>query len=248
MMFLDDLVLMGPPKAVGDEAAAIAREAREIRSGLEFKPSKCVAWSKRGSDEARGGLRLSGLAEELAVEQMRFPECDEGITLLGAPIGPHDFVGEGLQERLQENERGHARLRLMKTVQAKLLLLRYCALPQSNHSLRMVPPEDTREYATNSDRQILESVAKAQGFSGPAAWRQIMKLPRKWGGAGFTSAEELAPLAYLASVADALRLYAYVPDVVACIAMDIARWTSDDDPGPDPPDGGGDSQREELEW
>ena len=98
----------------------------------------------------------------------------------------------------------------MPDLQAAWVLLLYCAAPRANHLLRLLPPNQSIEYARQHDdlmRTCLGNLLQQPrplGRQSPA-WR-LASLPLRLGGAGLRSAERTAPGAYWAAWADALAV------------------------------------------
>jgi hypothetical protein len=150
------------------------------------------------------------------------------LVLLGAPIGSQSFIEAHLQAVVRETETALVKVDGLRTMQCKVLLLRYAAVPRINHLLRCLQPSRTAEAARAHDRVVVDALVRYQGFA-PAdredqRWRALLSLPVRGGGVGLLSAEGTAPLAYAASVADALRVFQQNNSLMACIADDVDAW------------------------
>ena len=91
-------------------------------------------------------------------------------------------------------------------MQIRILLLRLCVPQALNHITRTTPTPLCENATTFLDHIMLRGLSAAQEFdSTELEWQRLVSLPLRLGGMGLTSATEVAPLAYLASVAATLR-------------------------------------------
>ena len=112
-------------------------------------------------------------------------------------------------------------------------ILLQSAGPRANHTIRTLPPSQSRECARAHDAGLWATLAKIlQGPPGTepelAVAKQLASLPLRSGGLGLRSAERNADAAYWASWADALHMIAQRnPDVADLIVSTFAKH-----PGP----------------
>ena len=126
---------------------------------------------------------------------------DEGVKLLGAPLGSLAFEGRLLNKRVDKIERVVSRLSHLQDPHLEYALLRSCfSIPKLSYSLRTTdttPHQTTLIRFDNLMRGTFEDIVGAP-LTDPQ-WIQAT-LPVSMGGLGFRSAAVHAPIAYLASV------------------------------------------------
>lgn len=209
LAYLDDTVVCGPPDEVVASLNSFLEAARALNSGLEINVHKSVLWSpSRSPGESKAAMEGADTSL-LNISALSTPERDEGLVLLGAPIGSPTFVKDFVRAAPRDLESALQRVLRMKSTQCRVLLLRYCAVPKINFLLRVVPPSLSSEVAKIHDDVILHFLGLFQGFcSEKPSWRHLVSLPIDLGGVGLTSASASAPFAYTASVADGSRTFA----------------------------------------
>ena len=140
-----------------------------------------------------------------------YPPINQGLMVLGTPLGHPAYVAHRLQSLLQDHRAFLDCIPAVPDLQAAWLLLCHCAGPRANYYLRALPPEVTAEFADGHDQALwtcfcsLLDIDPAE--ASPQA-PQIAQLPLRLGGLGLRSAVRLAPAAYWASWADALAMIA----------------------------------------
>ena len=104
--FLDDIYVTGLPEhTVGQ--FAIVREALARHANIQVHLGKTLAWNSAGEEPA-------GLIEVLPPQDPEnpcwtgnwaFPAAEQGVVVLGSPVGSRDFIAAKLAQRLQEQDR-----------------------------------------------------------------------------------------------------------------------------------------------
>jgi len=224
---MDDINVSTTPVTAASLCTRIVSRADELRSGLTLNPSKSVLFSPSIPIASVLDMMQPQTADHAPplVDFRSFKHAGpgDGIVVLGTPIGPTHFIEETLRKEIPNLRRATDRLPLLPAIQSRLLLLRYCAPQRLNHIIRTVPPLACQEAVRELDHIILETLKACQEFGCEHQdWVRLIRLPLREGGFGLPSAHELAPLAYAASVADALR-YRYLP-ALASLAPAIERW------------------------
>ena len=230
LAYLDDIVIVGSIEAVAKLAAKLALCTVTTRSGLSLNPSKCACWSPTVMPEARRAALIAACetaqvpAAQLAPALIDQPSCETGGSiLLGAPIGSDQFCKVTLEAATAATRVSMERLLELPSPQAQLLCLRYCASPRATATLRASPPTVTHNYAVSHDEAVTRTLETIQTFAiSNNDIKKLTQLPINHGGMGLTSAVATAPLAYTASVADATRVAAALPNVFAPAASAIA--------------------------
>ena len=153
---------------------------------------------------------LSCSASPLALGKMERFKSFKIVTVLkalGASVGLcRKLEKEHLEARMRDKfTTVIRRLRLCPSPQL-FAVLRSCVLPKLGHALRTHSPEVTRDLCQLFDALISDTVRHWASL--PTLSRRqlaLIQLPLQLGGMGFYSQEAIAPAAYKASLASALR-------------------------------------------
>jgi hypothetical protein len=184
-----------------------------------------VLWSPSRSPVESKAVLGDADSSLLDVSALKTPGRNEGVVVLGAPIGSPTFVKAFVRATPIKLVGALERVLLMKSAQCRVLLLRYCAVPKINFLLRAVPPSLLSEEAREYDKVILHFLALFQGFgSEHPIWRQLVSLPIGLGGVGLTSASASAPFAYTASAADCSRTFSRSSNVFSVLQDAVNVW------------------------
>jgi hypothetical protein len=126
---------------------------------------------------------------------------EEGVILLGAPIGSEEFVGREVARKVEKVREITGLLPQLQDPHTEYVLLRSClALPKLSFLLRATDTSNHQDHLQEFDRVTRESLTRILGAPvGNRAWQQA-KLPVAMGGMGLRGAENHAPAAYAASV------------------------------------------------
>ena len=102
--FLDDIYVTGPPEHTAGQFA-IVREALARHANIQVHLGKTRAWNSAGEEPP-------GLLEELLPEDPEhpcwtgnwaIPAAQQGVVVLGSPIGSREFLATKLAQRLEEH-------------------------------------------------------------------------------------------------------------------------------------------------
>ena len=88
-----------------------------------------------------------------------------GIVILGTPVGSPEFVQRFLDNRLTVQSRFWDRVKEVPDTQSAWLLLLYCAVPRANHLIRALPPESVAAYARAHDDGIWATFLDIIGYA-----------------------------------------------------------------------------------
>jgi len=239
LCLLDDITIAGLPEDVAFVANSLMDAAVSTQSSLKLNSDKCVSWSYTVSAEDRAAWSTSSLNRQFfslnAYSDVCFPPCDKGIKLLGSFIGAPSHVRDMLLKSVNDHTPVVSdRLKLLDSLQMRILLLRHCADKKFSSLWRTVPPSLSGPAAATFDNLITGALRECQGFGflpdgGDAElqrynrWRSIVRLPVRLGGMSLGSSSMVAPLAYVGSVADASRLILSSPMFIA-IRSGFAAW------------------------
>ena len=178
--YLDDATIIGPKQDV--ISAYLEMKDRLVNIGLDLREDKCEAYSP------------SGIADWV----LSIPIRDEGLEILGTPIGSDSFVREKCIETVKCERDFLAKLPLLDDMQSGLLLLRYCAVPKITHLLRTVPHSLIAEAAELHDTMIVKAFENIIGCGALNALEcSQLRLDIQQGGFGLRSAKHSAFEAFL---------------------------------------------------
>ena len=153
--FLDDIYLVAPRHRAAEVYKLMARTL-EQRAGIKADIGKAAAWSKNGGPPPPGVNDL-GDPSKPPVWKGNLPPAENGIVILGTPLGTPEFCTQHAQERIKEENKFLQWLPQIPELQAGWLLLLFCAVPRANHLLRVLPPSITEGYARAHDEGIFRT-------------------------------------------------------------------------------------------
>ena len=210
--FLDDIYTVTRPERVGAVHACLAHELR-TRASIHIHGGKTKVWNQ-------GGVRpqICDALEQIAQRDhprarvwrgSEVPTSQQGIKVLGTPLGHPDFIRQHLSDVSAEHERFLSRIPLLKDVQSAWLLLVHCAQARANFLLRGVMPDAVEEFATNHDRGLWWCLGEILGVNlegSEVGIREASTLPLVLGGLGLRSAHRTRQAAFWASWADCIPM------------------------------------------
>src|SRR6267154_3771127 len=205
--YLDDLTL-------GDDMVLLAKEILRLEQGatslgLSLNVSKC---------EIIANQSLTGFPTALA--GFKRVEADS-VMLLGSPLSQKDALDDALMARVQCLELASARLRLLHSHDALLILKNLLSIPALLHIIRSSPCSGHPSLQAFDDilRDYLSSVLNVDLNDGQ--WLQAV-LPVRDGGLGIRSSMQLTPSAFLASATASAPLISAILGATDNLASDIS--------------------------
>ena len=134
--------------------------------------------------------------------------AQQGIKVLGTPLGHEDFVAAHLQRVLRKHQTLLERIPALQDIQSAWTLLLHSASSRANYQLRVVRPELTELFAAGHDDGIWRCLCAICQISPDVepAIRDTVTLPLGLGGLGLRSAHRTRQAAYWASLADTLPM------------------------------------------
>ena len=189
--YLDDGVLAGETRAIGDLVRQVEVEASAI--GLTLQPHKSTVWWP-SEDPTRMSAFPPGFV------RVR----ESGTILLGAPISHcPDFHQSCMQRRIDRVEELIDLLPGIDEPHTQLCLLRSClSACRVTYSLRCSPPHLLTDRAELFDRgtaRALRDIVFGADHALSAHAFTIASLPVSLGGLGVTPASDLVPFSFLSS-------------------------------------------------
>ena len=144
-------------------------------------------------------------------------ECFEGIKLpargmrvAGAPIGDDDYCAEFVGQKV---DAALAKCRALRGIhpQVGMLLMRKCCVVALNYLSQVVPPSLTAQHFARFDEELAAFVAELLTLPGRpqglacaeermSVFRQRLRLPTRFNGAGLLGVDGVGPAAFVGSV------------------------------------------------
>ena len=212
--FLDDIYAVVQPERVRAVYDLLARHL-EAHARIRLNQGKTRIWNRGG----HAPPNIHTLGPDTWVGNRELPPEQQGITVLGAPIGTDAYAQHFLQNTSTSHRPLLEQLPHLQDLQAAWLLLLYTASPRSNYLLRLLLPAQTATFAEQHDLDISRCLTQLlQTDSLPVDALARAHLPLAMGGLGLMSASQLSTPAHLASWADAMPvLQRQLPSVAATI-------------------------------
>ena len=128
--------------------------ALERHAAITLHQGKTRVWNAGGEEP----LHLSRLqpveSERVWVGDWNLPAQEQGLTVLGTPLGAPAYVQRELATK-QEGQSALLRaIPSLTDLQVAFLLLLFCACPRANYVLRVLPPSLTAGYAQAHDAAV----------------------------------------------------------------------------------------------
>ena len=82
------------------------------------------------------------------------PEVEQGIRLLGTPLGHPVFVEDQLARLTTSHRVLLERIQIVNDLQVAWLILVFCAATRANYVLRVVHPHRARTFAERHDAEV----------------------------------------------------------------------------------------------
>ena len=210
LAFLDDVYVLCSPNRARVVFDVLQEEILR-HTGVHLHFGKTKVWNKAGV-EPPGVRELQQKPEEpVWVGDRSLPEDQQGLKVLGTPLGSSDFVQKLGEKRLQDERGFWEKLKELPDLQSAWLLLLYCASPRHNYNARTLPPTLAEKYAQGHDGGMWEVLVTLLGREDLAErtgtkHHDLATLPQRLGGCGLRSASRTREAAYWASWADTLPM------------------------------------------
>ena len=192
------------------------------RCHIDINLGKLKAWSP-GADDVPSGLPALGADVWCGVGK---PVDQQGIKVLGTPIGTPEFVAEFGRQAVTEEAQLLEKLPKLTSLQIAWLLLYFCAVPRINHLVRTLPPGLVSSIAEMHDKAIQDTFRVLFSIAEQDAWDPLLQrvsfetvmkqaaLPLRLAGCGLRDSQRTASAAYWASWADSVgEIQKRLPDV-----------------------------------
>ena len=198
MAFLDDVYVVYPrPDSVLHSYTALEEELW-THAGIRINGGKTRVWNRSGS-QPRGCDILQRIAIQSDPDAVVWrgsdvPTVQQGIKILGTPLGHNDYAQNHLDRVADEHQRFIDMLLPVPNLQSSWLLLVHCASARANYLLRTVCPDSVRRFAEAHDRGLWECVCTLLNIPNEQdqSTRDTATLPLSLGGLVFGVPSEQA--------------------------------------------------------
>ena len=212
MAFLDDIVISTPEPDRVTEAHTIVAEELWSHARIQVHFGKTQVWN-RGGIEPEGMEDFTRAARRVKPDAVvwkgdpHLPSSQQGLRVLGVPIGHPEFIKEFLVKKSREHATLYDRIPWVNDPQAAYLLLLMSGSTRANFLLRTVRPDLTEEFAIRHDSDEGRCLCTILGTpSAPMDAQVLASLSFSGGGLGLASAHWVHTAAHFASWADSLMM------------------------------------------
>jgi len=184
--FLDDLYLT-TTKPRAREAFEVVTESVHRHAGVKTNLGKLKVWSRGGGD-APEGLESAWQGGK--------DDCENGLVVLGIPLGPKAFVEAFAEERLRKEGQLLDELPKLGDLQCAWVLLSQSAVPRAGHTVRILPPTSSQMYEEKHDAAVWKTFCKVFGvgtLENDKLAKDVATLPGPLDGMGLRAAVRTAP-------------------------------------------------------
>ena len=161
--YLDDIYLVTMPERVG-AVYAIVEEQLRVQSKIRIHGGKTKVWNRAGERPQICDVleRIARFQNPRAVvwRGSGIPSDQQGMKVLGTPLGHVDFVTQRLQSVTEEQRCLLERIPLMQDFQSAWLLLLHCASARANYQIRAVCPAAVELHARTHDENIWQCLGR----------------------------------------------------------------------------------------
>ena len=171
--FLDDVYVVVLPDRVTELYAAL-EVALWGHAHVRLNRAKTRIWNAAGEEPANiGDLQPVG-GDLVWVGDWALPRDQQGLKVLGTPLGSEVFVRNQLALKRGAHDRWLHAIPAVEDVQAAWLLLRYCVAPRADYLLRISSPAATADHAAENDAALAACIT---GLLGHAEHKQSIQVP-----------------------------------------------------------------------
>ena len=207
LAFLDDVHTVTTPERVAHSFATL-QENLHRHANIRVHLGKIKVWNASGVCDILQAIATDAGRLEPVWKGSGLVTAEQGIKVLGTPLGHEDFVAAHLQRVLRKHQTLLERVPVLQDIQSAWTLLLHSASSRANYQLRVVRPELTELFAAGHDDGIWRCLCAKNQISPDVdpAIRDTLTLPLGLGGWGLRSARRTRQAAYWASWADTLPI------------------------------------------
>ena len=205
LMNHDDITLVGVPNLVRQFMDRLKASMSELHSGLEISIPKLQAYP--ASLEAQQAFKPHGSPWA----DMKLVDPSEGIVVCGVPHGSDAFIQRHWESQARDTvQTTFNNLMQVRSLQIRMLLLRYCVVSKTNFMLRVSPPALTAAASAIYEEAIMDIVKSCLPFNVHSApltdtMKEQAFLPLRMCGLGLSKPSAVAHGAYIAGFLAALQ-------------------------------------------
>ena len=221
--FLDDIYTVTTADRVGEVYKSLSKHLWDF-SRIRINGKKTQVWN--AIDDRRDffdTLERIARAQDPDARVWRgseLPLVQQGIKVLGTPLGHSAFVEAHLNKKAEEQALLPERIPAVLDLHSSWALLLHCAAARANYLLRVVKPEATTSYAQRHNVGLCEILHVDPDSS--AELRETASMPLCLGGMGLRDACRVATSAYWASWADSMpMIFQRHPDVATAFVQEL---------------------------
>ena len=211
MAFLDDMYVVTRPERIGAVYVSLQNELF-AHSGIVIHGGKTRVWNSGGvrppACDALERIARATDADENVWRGSQLPVHEQGIEVLGTPLGHPAFVSAHLDRISTEHQVFLERIPSVPDLLSAWVLLLHCAAARATYLLRTLPPEAVARFAEAHDEGLWRCMCWLLGVpqDQDAVTKLIATLPLVLGGVGLRSAARTRQAAFWASWADCLSM------------------------------------------
>ena len=187
--YLDDIYVVCPPERVSAIHKFLG-QALEENARIQMHLGKTQVWN-RGGHMPPGCDAMQVAAQRVdphaRVWRGEGPSHEQGIRVLGIPIGHVDVVQAQLRSKTEVHRVLHERLLSVQDLQSAWLLLLFCANARATYSLRGIPPSEVAEFAEAHDEATWQCFMRLSSLPMDTPRRDLASFPFQLGGCGLLS-------------------------------------------------------------
>ena len=178
LAFFDDIYIASMPDRVS-EAHTTVEEEFSTHAHIHLHHGKTKVWN-RGGVEPEGIAELTRRARQVRRDAVawkgdqQLPPNQQGLRVLGVPIGQPEFVLDFLEAKSKEHATLFERIPWVQDFQAAFLLLLMCGSTRANFWLRTVESELTESFAERHDASVWRCLSNILGIPSAPDGAQVI--------------------------------------------------------------------------
>ena len=204
MAFLDDVYVVTSPPQVAECFTHLERELW-AHAGIRINLGKTQIFQQGRRSSSKLPAHYSRQAVSWRGDS-GLPAEQQGVTILGTPLGHVEFVKSQLRAKSEEHGVLLSRVEAVSDLQCAWLILSCCCVARANCYLRTIHPEGSEESARTHDMVISAVFNSLLDIQGDQSTFNLASLPCRLGGVGLRNAARGAQAAYWSSWADSLHM------------------------------------------
>ena len=189
--FHDDLYVKSSPNRAVD-CSHILRQELWCHCRISLNNGKTRLWNRaglfpQGCEVLEDAARREDPEAVVWKGNPELPLSQQGIKILGVPVGRKEFVEHELESRANTHAELLEKIPRVKDLQCAWLILLYCGVSRAIFFIRAVSPDHSLQFAQRHEEQIWRCLTTLIGVAPEAiseSARSAAKLPLSSGGLG----------------------------------------------------------------